>query len=163
LAYVIAVHCIYQLGAVCGLELSLRLALASSFALATVALPYVRHVNNHILLLAVAAALFLNAARICREMKAERVPWPRLLSLGWLAGLAYTLDLGAGPVLLVCTLAVIAWRYPRLGPLGAFVSAALPWVLLHHVLNYMVGGTLKPANAVPEYFDWPGCTFNTQN
>ena len=45
----------------------------------------------------------------------------------------------------------------------AFVLAALPWVILHHVLNYLVGGTFKPANAVAEYFQWPGCTFNAQN
>ena len=41
--------------------------------------------------------------------------------------------------------------------------AALPWVALHHIVNYAVGGTFKPANAVPEYFDWPGCAFNPQN
>jgi hypothetical protein len=35
--------------------------------------------------------------------------------------------------------------------------------VLHHAVNYAVGGTIGPANAVPEYFQWPGCTFNTQN
>lgn len=163
LAYILAVYCMDQLGETLGLRLPLRLALTTSFALATVALPYVRHVNNHILLLAVAAALFHGLARLAEEMKTGTAPLPRMLSLGWLVGLGYTMDLGAGPVLVVCTLAVLAYRCPRPGPLGAFILAALPWLVLHHVVNYSVGGTLKPANAVPEYFDWPGCTFNAQN
>jgi hypothetical protein len=161
LAYVIAVTCMYQLGWKLRLQLPLRLALTSSFALATVALPYVRHVNNHILLLAVAATLFLTLARLAEDVKTN--PWLKALTLGCLAGLGYTMDLGAGPVLLVCTLGVLALRCPRPGALFAFVLAASPWLVLHHIVNYMVGGTFKPANAVPEYFDWPGCAFNAQN
>src|SRR5207253_6064302 len=38
----------------------------------------------------------------------------------------------------------------------------LPWVLAHHVLNYWVGGSWKPANANPEFFDWPGSPFAPQ-
>ncbi len=163
LAYVLAVYCMYQLGGTLRLRLPLRLALTASFALATVALPYVRHVNNHILLLAVAAALFLGLVKLAEERRIGQAPLSRFLSLGWLVGLGYTMDLGAGPVLLICTLAMLAFRCPRLGPLSAFALAALPWLVLHHVVNYMVGGTLKPANAVPEYFDWPGCAFNAQN
>lgn len=163
LAYVLAVYCMYQLGGTLRLQLPLRLALTSSFALATVALPYVRQVNNHILLLAIAAALFLNVAKLAEECKSRPAPMSRLLGLGGLAGLGYTMDLGAGPVLLLCTLAVSAFRCPRLGSLGAVALAAVPWLVLHHVVNYLVGGTLKPANAVPEYFDWPGCAFNAQN
>src|SRR5262249_33695007 len=34
---------------------------------------------------------------------------------------------------------------------------------LHHAVNYAVGGTFKPANAVADYFNWPGCTFNANN
>src|SRR5438552_7222779 len=63
LAYAIAVYCIYQLGGLLRLHLSLRLAFTASFGLATVALPYARHVNSHILLLAVASALFLRLAQ----------------------------------------------------------------------------------------------------
>jgi hypothetical protein len=163
LAYVIAVYCIYQLGGPLRLKLSLRLALTTSFALATVALPYVRHVNNHILLLGVTAALFLALARLAEDTKVGEVSRRRLLALGCLAGLGYTMDLGAGPVLLVCTLAVVVCRCPRLGHVSAFATAALPWLVLHHVVNYLVGGTLKPANAVAEYFQWPGSTFNVQN
>src|SRR5262249_14096280 len=141
----------------------LRLGLTASFALATTALPYVRQVNNHILLLGVAAALFLHVAWFAEEMKTGSSTRFRLLVLGLLAGLGYTMDLGAGPVLFLGTLGIVVWHRPRLRHLLAFASAALPWVLLHHVLNYAVGGTLKPANAVSDYFAWPGCTFNVQN
>jgi hypothetical protein len=41
--------------------------------------------------------------------------------------------------------------------------AAAPWVVLHHGLNWMIGGTLGPANANPAYFNWPGCPFNGRN
>src|SRR5437870_2966567 len=68
LAYVIAVYCIYQLGGPLRLKLPLRLAIVSSFALATVALAYVRHVNSHILLLGVSAALLLGLARFAESM-----------------------------------------------------------------------------------------------
>ncbi|HLJ94484.1 MAG TPA: hypothetical protein VKU02_14955 [Gemmataceae bacterium] len=163
IAYVIAVTCMYHLGRALRLRLPLRLAVTASFALATVALPYVRHVNNHILLLAVAAALFLCLARLAEEMKTGTASIATLLILGGLVGLGYTIDLGAGPVLLLCTAAVLAYRCPRPVSFCWFALAALPWLVLHHGVNYMVGGSFTPANAVAEYFDWPGCPFNAQN
>src|SRR5438552_4169111 len=45
LAYVVAVWSIHRLGLVLQLSVLLRLLLTASFGLATVALPYVRHVN----------------------------------------------------------------------------------------------------------------------
>jgi hypothetical protein len=163
LAYVLAVYCIYQLGGPLRLPLPLRLALTASFALATVTLPYIRQVNNHILLLGVAAALFLVLARLAQAPTVGKIPVRSLVILGSLAGLGYTIDLGAGPVLIICTVAVTAFRYPRFTPVSVVVLAALPWVVFHHGMNYLVGGTLKPANAVAEYFEWPGSTFNAQN
>ena len=50
-----------------------------------------------------------------------------------------------------------------LTPFFTFVLAALPWFVLHHVLNYAIGGTVKPANANPEYFRWPGSPFAVGN
>jgi hypothetical protein len=44
-----------------------------------------------------------------------------------------------------------------------FALAALPWIVLHHALNYAIGGSLKPANANPEYFRWPGSPFAAEN
>jgi hypothetical protein len=163
LAYVTAVWCLYQLGGLLRLTQALRLALTASFAGATVALPYVRHVNNHILLLGVTAAVLLGLVRLAEETKTGIATWLRLLELGTLTGLGYTVDLGAGPVLLLCTFALVAFRCPRLKDWTVLGLAALPWLVLHHAVNYAVGGTFKPANAVPEYFQWPGCGFNPQN
>jgi hypothetical protein len=162
LAYVLAVLCMYRLFGLLRLPEALRLGLTASFALGTVALPYVRHTNNHILLLGITAALLLGLVELSRERPPGK-RWWRLLALGTLAGLGYTVDLGAGPVLLACTLALVGYRCRRTGPVLFFLLAALPWLVLHHAVNYAVGGTWKPANAVPDYFAWSGCTFNLQN
>ncbi len=163
LAYVAAVGCVHALGRPLRLTVGLQLLLTGSFGLATVALPYARHVNNHILLLAVASALMVGLARLAEARAAGRMPWGWMVALGSLAGLGYTIDLGAGPPLAACTLALVAYRCRRTGPVACFVAAALPWLALHHAVNYAVGGTFKPANAVPAYFRWPDSPFNAQN
>src|SRR5579885_290722 len=163
LAYVVAVGCVYRIAGLVGLGRGPRLVLTASFGLATVALPYAAHVNNHALLLGVTAALMLGFVRLAREQQAGRMPWRRLLVLGELAGLGYGIDLGIGPVLVLCAGALIAVRCRRWTAVAAFALAALPWLLLHHAVNYATGGTLMPANAVAAYFDWPGCPFNEGN
>lgn len=175
LAYTAAVWCIYRLARRLGLPLSSRLLLTASFALATVALPYSRQVNNHILLLTVAAALTLQIAALHGEMQHGIASWRRFAVLGFLAGFGYTIDLGAGPVILLCTFVTI-FRFARIDKslqcarlrIAAkrtiiFVAAALPWLVLHHALNYAIGGSFKPANANPEYFRWPGSPFAAGN
>ncbi len=161
-AYVLSVWCTFQVGQLLGLPLSLRLIMTTSFGLATVAVTYARHVNNHILLLAVAAAVFLVLARLARETWAGEGSRPQLLWLGTLLGLGYTIDLGAGPLLFLCTLALVAYRGRSLAPVAVLMLAALPWLTLHHVLNYAIGGTITPANSVPEYLAWPGSPFTRQ-
>jgi hypothetical protein len=159
LAYVAAVWCIYRLGGVVGLSLGLRLGLCASFGLATVALPYVRHVNTHIVLLAVAAAVLLGVERLREPSAAGRCSL-LLAGLGTLAGFGYTLDLGSGPILLAGLAVLVAYRCPRGGPLAVFALAVMPWLIAHHWISYVIGGTLlKPINAVPEYSTWPGCPF----
>jgi hypothetical protein len=162
LAYVVAVWCIFRTGALLGLTQGWNLALTGSFALATVALPYARHVNNHELLLGITAALVLGLAHLARANRLGRPAMLTVIGVGSLAGLGYTVDLGAGPVLLVCTAALVAYRLGWRAA-GVCVLAAGSWLVLHHAVNYAVGGTWKPANAVPEYFLWPGCPFNPQN
>jgi hypothetical protein len=186
-AYVIAVWCVYRLGLALGLPLAQSLALTASFGLATVALTYSRHVNAHILLLAIAAALFLGLIRLPRllnrrtdfqsvlqtpgEMDGLKIrpavdgvaPWLRVAWIGSLAGVGYTCDLGGGPVLLVCMLPLIAWRTRRMSMAAVFLLAALPWVALHHGVNFAIGGTFRPINSVPEYSVWPGSPFNAEN
>jgi hypothetical protein len=154
-AYVIAAVAVFRLARVVGLPLGWRLLFTGSFALATVAVVYVRHVNNHILFLGVAAALMLQAAQLVPGS-----PWWRLTLLGGLAGLGYGFDLGAGPPLLVCTGLLVAWQCGlKPAVIGWFAAGALPWLALHHAFNFAVGGTLGPANAVPDYFVWEGCPF----
>ena len=85
-----------------------------------------------------------------------------MLVAGGLAGLAYTIDLGAGPVLALGAAGVVAYRR-RLAGLVPFAAAALPFVALHHALNYRIGGTFGPANAHVEYLLWPGSPFSAAN
>jgi hypothetical protein len=159
LAYVAAVGCIFWTTGLVGLRLGQRLLLTAGFGLATVALPYAVHVNNHILLLAVTAALLPGLVKMTGAQAQSPCGGGRLLGLGALAGLGYTIDLGAGPVLLACTLGLVVWCCRRWGSMLLFLLAALPWMAVHHVVNYAVGGTWQPANAVPEYFQWPGSIF----
>src|SRR5207245_1858315 len=129
LAYVLAVWSIFRLGRPLRLPFGLRWSLTASFALATVAPAYVRHVNNHMLLLGVTAALLVELIWLGRAM--GRAPIARLLGIGTLAGLAYTIDLGAGPVILLgagChVLFRCGWRAALI-----VAAAALPWVASHH-------------------------------
>jgi hypothetical protein len=159
-AYVLAVWSVYAMGSLLRLPVLARLALPASFALSTTALTYARQVNNHILLLGLLAPLMLGVLRLA-ERRSQR--WWYVAGLGTLAGLAYTTDLGAGPVFLVCALGLVAYRSRRPGLVAVFIVGFLPWLALHHAINYTVGGTFKPANAVPEYFAWPGCTFDARN
>jgi hypothetical protein len=163
LAYIAAVWCVFRIGVVLGLRDKDALLLTVSFALATVAPVYERQVNNHILLLAVAAALLLCLVRLAQTLPTGRVPWSLVIGAGCLAGLGYAIDLGAGPPLLACTLALVTYRCRSWRPLLATGLAALPWLVLHHAVNYATGGTLKPANAVPEYLAWPGSPFDAHN
>jgi hypothetical protein len=170
LSYVVAVLSVFQLGRVIDVPLRIRLGLTAGFGLATVALPYTRFVNDHILLLAVAALLALNLARLARGWIGQpappaRLPWARVAWAGCLAGLAYTIDLGTGPVLLLCTAAVIGYRLRRAAglALAVFSLGALPWLALHHAVNWQIGGTFTPAASVPEYFTWPGSPFTAEN
>jgi hypothetical protein len=163
LAYVVAVWCIYSLGRLAGLSPRMRLICTASFGLSTVALPYTRHVNSHILLLGVVAALLPQLIQLRDDVAAGRSSCRRLVLLGTLAGLAYNCDLGAGAVLLPCLFLLIAYRCRRPAPTGLFVLAAAPWLAAHHILNYSIGGVLKPMNTVSEYFTWPGSPFDPSN
>src|SRR5262249_51199889 len=140
-----------------------RLLLTASFTLATVALPYARHVNNHTLLLAVMCGLVLDVAGLHQDAHAGIQRWDRLLRLGFLSGLTYTIDLGVGPVILLCTAALVVARLRRFRAAAVFALAALPWLALHHALNYAVGGCWRPANAIVEYLAWPGSAFSSGN
>jgi hypothetical protein len=174
LAYVLAVLAVFVLGGRLRLALPLRLLLTASFGLATVALPYTNHVNNHILLLGVTSWLTVGVHALAEEARRGEVGLVRLVLLGFLVGLGYTIDLGVGPVLLLCTLLLVAACCRRsplarrasegsFGAVAVVAGTALPWLALHHALNGAVGGTWVPANAVAEYFRWPGSPFSARN
>src|SRR5262249_60133570 len=80
------------------------LVLTAGFALTGVALPYAEQVNNHVLLLAVAAG-------VC-EVAVRPGPWStgRSAWLGVLAGFGYTIDLGAGPPLALAAAGLLVWQ-----------------------------------------------------
>jgi hypothetical protein len=149
-AYVLAVWCVFRLGVVVGLSGRTLTLLVVGFGVGTVAPAYSRHVNGHVVQLAVAAGVCL--------VLAGGITARRAVPAGFLAGFGYTLDLGIGPGLLLVTLAYLGCiGGPRRVLLAAL--AAVPWVALHHAVNYATGGTIGPANAVPEYLMWPGSSF----
>ena len=190
LAYVVSVWAVWRLARRKGLPLGHCLLVTASLAFATVALPYVRHVNNHIVLLAVVMLLMLALDHLAelrrpnsnhqghKEHKERAAIWgahfdrSRLWNLdfglwtataGFLAGLAYTFDLGLGPVLLLCTTGLVTYRTRSIAAMACYSLAALPCLAAHHVVNYATGGTVGPANSVAEYLAWPGSPFSAAN
>lgn len=163
LAYVVAVWCVFALGGRVGLSRGLRLLLTASFGLSTVALPYARQVNNHILLLAVATAVVLAIAGRTEQPERSTPRGRRLLGLGLLTGMGYGIDLGVGPVLLACTAMWVVDRCRRVGPCAAFILGVLPLVAVHHGITYFIAGTVQPAKTVLEYLTWPGSPFTAEN
>lgn len=151
-AYIVAVGCFDRLASRLGT--ASRLTLTFSFALATIALPYTRQVNAHILVLALCCALLLLLT------PRTRIP---LLVAGTLIGLSYTIDLGLGPVLVLCTAGLVAFRSRTWKAVALLLLAAFPWFFLHHYLNWRIGGTFAPANTQASYFAWPGSPFNASN
>ncbi len=163
LAYLLAVLALYRLGRLVELPPVTLLAWLASFALATFALTYTQHVNNHILLLAVVALVCLQAAHLVRPDEAGQWSWGRLAVLGLLGGLGYNLDLGSGPLLLAALLLFVLCLTRQLVPVLVVLAAALPWLVACHAFNYALGGVWKPMNMVAEYSIWPGSPFSPAN
>ena len=155
--FILAVWCVRRIVRRVGVPTPWDVWLVASFALGSVALPYAQHVNNHILLLAVGAL----AADLM--LRLDATSGVRAAGLGGLAGLAYTIDLGAGPPLALALGGWIVWQSRRVLPVAMFGLAAMPWLVLHHLLNYEIAGTLGPANGNPEFFRWPGSPFDESN
>lgn len=152
LAYVVAVYCIDRLAG--QLPSPWRSLTTASFALATIALPYARQVNNHILLLALCCALLFFLRADSRR---------KIFAAGTLIGAGYCTDLGIGPVLVLATTGLVAFRTRRVGAVALLLAAAFPWFALHHYFNWQIGGTFTPANAHLEYLTWPGSPFTAAN
>ncbi|HAA03786.1 MAG TPA: hypothetical protein DCE18_10475 [Syntrophobacteraceae bacterium] len=164
LAYVVAVLAVYTLGRNLLPQRYWAVAVTASFGLGTAALTYTRHTSSHECLLGIAAALMLGLHVLVRKLEGGVRPWALVAGLGVLAGLGYTMEFAAGPLLLLSTAPLIAWRLRVLRSQGValaavYVLAAAPFVILHHLLNYLIGGTILPVNMVPAYLAWPGSPF----
>ena len=162
-AYVITLLSLHRLGQLIGLPQATHFLWIASFALCTFALAYTRHVNNHILLLAVLAVMCVQFIHLRNETENGAASWLRLAALGTLAGLAFNLDLGSGPLLVVCAFGLVLYRCRRPSMLGLFLLSVAPWVIAGLGLNYAIGGVWKPMNMVPEYSEWPGSPFTSEN
>jgi hypothetical protein len=155
LPYVLAVWCVSRITQHLAVPSPWDVVLVASFAFGSIALPYAQHVNNHILLLGVAAAVCDSMVRPA-ELTPRRAAW-----LGLLTGFGYTIDLGAGPLLALSVGGFVLWKSPRrVASVTAFALAALPFIGAHHAITYSIAGTLGPANANPEFFRWPGSQFD---
>lgn len=165
LAYVAAVLCIYLLSRSMLPDKFTANVAAFSFALGSSALAYVRQVNCHEELLGVAAVLMVCLHLLPERLRRPRPPAGLLAAIGVLTGLGYCMDFAAGPLLLVTVLPLIVYRCRVLGPkaprmVALFCICALPPIVLHHALNYHIGGVLRPVNAVPAYLFYPGSPFS---
>jgi hypothetical protein len=163
LAFAIAAVAMLVLFQELGVNQGLALAATASFGLSTMALTYAEHVNNHSLFLGVSALLMLALFRWSRQRDNGESGLVRLGWIGCLVGAGYSIDLGVGPALIATSGMFVLYRTRALPSLAAFGCAMAPWLLLHHAVNFAVGGSLGPANANAAYFQWPGCSFNSQN
>jgi len=158
-AFIISVFCLNRLAVRSGLPDKIRLPLVASFAFGMIALTYSRAVNNHILMLAVVAGLFLQLVKSA-EPGWEKFSKVQLCAIGTLLGLGYSLDLGGGPVLVICTTIFLIYRTRSFRNTVIVLAVSFPWFALHHALNYMIGGTFLPYEGVVQYFQYPGSAFN---
>lgn len=151
--------CLDDVGRAIGLAQPLRHVWLASLLAATMTPAYAQHVNGHLPLLAVVAAV---CACICTT-RPHPERWAEVVWLGTLAGVAYNLDAGAGPPLLP---ALAVWVWLRGGGVRGVLwlsVAAVPWVVAYHTYNLVWGGTLRPLNMVPAFLAWPGSPFDSAN
>lgn len=163
IAYIVAVWGVARFGDLMGLSKTNSTLLALSFAFATAALPYACHVNQHIVLLALAVGILIDAHSICESGGSEKDDLRRIARMGLLAGLAYGVDFGAGAPLAMLTGLFVIGHRPTLKSLVTVSAAMLPGLILYHGLNYAIGGSLLPANANVEFLRFPGSPFSAEN
>jgi hypothetical protein len=125
----------------------------ASFGIATLAPVYSRQVNSQMLALGVVAAIFL-------LVSSGR--W-RPIMLGFLVGMTYAIDMGLGPVLIIAVLLYCLFKWRDLKSPALCILGMLPFALLHHWFNYRIGGTIGPAGANAQYFNYPGSAFSAEN
>ena len=122
-------------------------------------LAYSRFANNHIVVWAAVAWLFLFLDGLSRN--GRKPCFFNLVFAGTCLGVAYATDSGIGPGLLIATL-VWTVQNPKeiLQRWGGLSLGAIPFVVGHHSLGYLIAGTFGPMNANPAFFQWPGSPFH---
>ncbi len=161
-SYLVAVAAVARTGRLLGLAPRLNLALTASFAFATVAAAYTRHLNGHEPLLAVAALVFMLLADFPRDPAAP-TPWGKLVLLGLLNGFGYAVEQPTGGLLLAGTGLVLLVRRPRLSTALLYGVAVLPCAAGHQAINYALAGSFRPLNQNPEYFKYDGAFFGPES
>lgn len=160
LAFLASLACLARTTVKLELAPAHRLLVTASLAASTIAVVYTRHVNNHILLLAVASGIVLHLVPDAFERQRGALRTWRWPALGGLAGLGYVLDLGLGPALLASVALATGWCTRSF----AWVAlGAAPAVGAHHAINYAIGGSIRPMNAIPEHLQWDGSPFDASN
>lgn len=152
LSYALSCALVWLIGRRVGLSATWAGTLAGTFALGTVAVAYAQSANQHSLALACGCVWGLWLVGGCGTVLA-----------GTAVGLAYAADQSVGLPLVAVSAAFALSSRPGLRGCLTLAGCALPWMVLHHALNFVVGGTLAPANANPAYLVWPGSTFHAGN
>jgi hypothetical protein len=131
-------------------------------------LAYSGFVNNHILVWAECAWLFVFLDGLSRS--ASYYPFADLVMAGCCLGMAYATDSGIGPALFVAVGIWMIWNPLSFWQPGIWFQRGLglaiggaPFVLAHHALGFQIAGTLGPINANPSFFQWPGCPFTPES
>jgi len=163
LAFVFSVWGIGRIGRQVGLSENDSFLLAMSFSFATAALPYTCHVNQHVVLLAIAVAVLIDAHVLSEPSNRERSDFLRMARMGLCAGFGYGIDFGAGAPLALLTGLFILWQRPAWKSVVVVSLAMLPGVLLYHGVNFAIGGSWMPANANAEFLRYPGSPFSAEN
>jgi hypothetical protein len=119
----------------------------------TMALAYTRHVNSHILLLPLFAA-------ITWLMGASASRW-RALGLGSCLGAIYSLDAALGPATAICLFGWCVGKRDWRALLWLMV-AAIPWVVAHHAIVYHLTGAFGSPAMNPKFWDYEGSHFDIE-
>ena len=133
----------------------LAAGLTLSFAFATCAPAYSRHVNAHVIALAACAAVMCLVDAVARNGCTPR----RGFGVGTLAGVVYGLDAGLGPIVAIAAGVFMGARCRAC--LWPYLAALVPWMALQHALNWHIGQTVAPLSSVPAYLTWPGSPFDS--
>ena len=86
-----------------------------------------------------------------------------LFRMGLCAGLGYGIDFGAGASLVLITTIFIAYQCRTIASLLALGIGMIPPIAVYHGINYVIGGTILPANTHVAYLDFPGSPFTLAN